>query len=117
IPQIKQAEAAPASRGQSQPPFRRSIFFIVLLAFVLRLLVIVVGHTYRINPLRDHFSFGWEMGRIARSIVQGQGFSSPTDLNSGPTAWAAPVYPYVIAAAFKTFGLYSKAAAFAMLVF
>lgn len=87
------------------------------MAFVLRLVVIVVGHTFRINPLRDHFSFGWEMGRIARSIVQGLGFSSPTDLNSGPTAWAAPVYPYVIAAAFKIFGLYSRAAAFAMLVF
>ena len=38
-------------------------------------------------------------------------------MNTGATAWAAPVYPYVIAAAFKVFGLYTRAAAFAMLVF
>ena len=88
-----------------------------MVAFALRLAVIIVGHTYRINPSRDHFSFGWEMGRIARSIVRGQGFSSPTDLNTGPTAWAAPVYPYVIAAVFKMFGIYTHAAAFVMLVF
>ena len=88
-----------------------------MIAFVLRILVILLGHTYRINPLRDHFNFGWEMGRIARSIFNGQGFSSPTDLNSGPSAWAAPVYPYVIAASFKMFGLYSRAAAFFMLTF
>jgi 4-amino-4-deoxy-L-arabinose transferase-like glycosyltransferase len=98
-------------------PFRQTIFFIVAVAFVLRLAVIVIGHTYRINPLRDHFQFGWEMGRIARSILNGQGFSSPTDLDTGPTAWAAPVYPYVIAGAFKVFGLYTRAAAFAMLAF
>src|SRR5437588_3948068 len=73
-------------------PFRQSIFFIVLVAFVLRLAVILVGHTYRINPLRDHFQFGWEMGRIARSVIHGQGFSSPTVLNTGPAAWAPPVY-------------------------
>ena len=98
-------------------PFRQSIFFIVAVAFALRIAVIVIGHTYRVNPLRDHFQFGWEMGRIARSILQGHGFSSPTDLDTGPTAWAAPVYPYVIAGAFKLFGLYTRAAAFAMLAF
>ena len=111
------SQAIVASNPERKRPFRQSVFFIVLVAFTLRLAVIVVGHTYRVNPLRDHFNFGWEMGRIARSIVNGQGFSSPTDLNTGPTAWAAPVYPYVIAAAFKIFGLYSRMAAFAMLVF
>jgi 4-amino-4-deoxy-L-arabinose transferase-like glycosyltransferase len=98
-------------------PFSHSIFFIVGVAFALRLAVILIGHTYRINPLRDHFQFGWEMGRIARSIVLGHGFSSPTDLDTGPTAWAAPVYPYIIAGSFKVFGLYTRAAAFAMLAF
>lgn len=77
----------------------------------------LIGHTYRINPLRDHFNFGWEMGRIARSIVEGRGFSSPTDLDTGPSAWAAPVYPYVLALAFKMFGVYTRSAAFFMLTF
>src|ERR1700740_3014554 len=63
----------------------RSILFIVLVALLLRLAVIAVGHTYRITPRRDHFQFGWEMGRLARSIATGQGFSSPTDLPSGPS--------------------------------
>src|SRR6516164_3327518 len=80
---------------------RRSIRFIVLVALVLRLTVITVGHTYRITPRRDHFQFGWEMGRLARSIASGQGFSSPTDLPSGPSAWAPPLYPYILAGVFK----------------
>lgn len=57
------------------------------------------------------------MGRIARSVVRGQGFSSPTDLSSGPTAWAAPVYPYIIAGVFKIFGIYTRASAIVMLTF
>src|SRR5581483_1020683 len=97
--------------------FRRSIWFIVLVAFALRILVIILGHTYRVNPLRDHFNFGWEMGRIARSLFQGKGFSSPTDLDTGPTAWAAPVYPYIITGVFKMFRLYTRLSAFAMLAF
>jgi 4-amino-4-deoxy-L-arabinose transferase-like glycosyltransferase len=106
------------AEGQLRPvSFRRSVWFIVLVAFALRIAVILIGHTYRINPLRNHFNFGWEMGRIARSIFQGKGFSSPTDVDTGPTAWAAPVYPYIIASVFKIFGLYTHLSAFVMLVF
>ena len=96
---------------------RRSIRFIVLVALVLRLTVITVGHTYRITPRRDHFQFGWEMGRLARSIASGQGFSSPTDLPSGPSAWAPPLYPYILAAVFKLFGIYSLLSAWVILAF
>lgn len=117
IPHARDTAQSRSRQASRKGPFRQSIFFIVAIAFLLRLAVIVIGHTYRVNPLRDHFQFGWEMGRIARSIVHGEGFSSPTDLNTGPTAWAAPVYPYIIAAAFKLFGLYTRSAAFAMLVF
>jgi len=79
--------------------------------------VITVGHTYRITPRRDHFQFGWEMGRLARSIAQGHGFSSPTDLDSGPSAWTAPVYPYILAGVFELFGIYTAAAAWVILAF
>ncbi len=89
----------------------------VLVAFLLRVAVITIGHTYRITPRRDHFQFGWEMGRLARSIAQGQGFSSPTDLNSGPSAWTAPAYPYILAGVFKIFGIYTFAAGWAILAF
>jgi 4-amino-4-deoxy-L-arabinose transferase-like glycosyltransferase len=97
--------------------FRRSVWFVVLVAFVLRLAVITIGHTYRITPRRDHFQFGWEMGRLARSIAQGHGFSSPTDLDSGPSAWTAPVYPYILGGIFKAFGVYSAASAWMILTF
>jgi len=86
-------------------------------AFLLRLAVITVGHTYRITPRRDHFQFGWEMGRIARSIALGQGFSSPTDLPTGPSAWAPPVYPFILAGVFKLFGVYSQLSAWVILTF
>jgi 4-amino-4-deoxy-L-arabinose transferase-like glycosyltransferase len=110
------------SRGNGQPrgSERRlsgSIIFIVLVALVLRLGVIAIGHTYRITPRRDHFQYGWEMGRLARSIALGRGFSSPTDLPTGPSAWAAPVYPYILAGVFKLFGIYTAASAFVILTF
>jgi 4-amino-4-deoxy-L-arabinose transferase-like glycosyltransferase len=57
------------------------------------------------------------MGRLARSIALGHGFSSPTDLNSGPSAWAAPVYPYILAGVFKVFGIYTAASAWVILAF
>src|SRR6202163_4232115 len=91
-----------------QRPWPHSVLFIVLIALLLRLAVITIGHTYRITPRRDHFQFGWEMGRIARSIALGQGFSSPSDLPTGPSAWAPPVYPYILAGIFKLFGIYSN---------
>ena len=103
------SQAASASR-------RRSIWFIVLVALLLRLTVITAG-TYRITPRRDHFQFGWEMGRLARSIANGQGFSSPTDLPSGPSAWAPPLYPYILAGVFRLFGIYSAFSAWVILSF
>jgi 4-amino-4-deoxy-L-arabinose transferase-like glycosyltransferase len=84
-------------------------------ALVLRLLVIIVGHTYRINPRDNLFGFGWETGRIAKSIAEGHGFSSPFHDNTGPTAWVAPLYPYLVAGVFKLFGIYTQSSAFALL--
>jgi 4-amino-4-deoxy-L-arabinose transferase-like glycosyltransferase len=109
--------AAGSAKESTNHSFRHSVLFIVLAAFLLRLAIITVGHTYRITPRRDHFQFGWEMGRLARSIAEGQGFSSPTDLASGPSAWAAPVYPYILGAVFKAFGIYSPASAWVILAF
>jgi len=93
------------------------LLWIVIIALALRVIVITVGHTYKITPRRDHFQFGWEAGRIARSIALGQGFSSPTDLTTGPSAWTAPVYPYILGQVFQVFGIYSNASAWVILVF
>ncbi len=84
-------------------------------AFGLRLATILVGHTYKIRVDGDHFNFGFEGGRIARSLVTGQGYANPFNGTSGPTAWLPPLYPLLIALAFKMFGLYTNAAAFFIL--
>ena len=93
------------------------MWVIVLVALALRILVIMVGHTYKITPRRDHFQFGWETGRIARSIALAQGYASPTDLQTGPTAWTAPVYPYILGQVFKVFGIYTNRSAWMILFF
>ncbi len=89
--------------------------FIVVVALLLRLLVITAGHTYRITPRRDHFQFGWEMGRIAGSLATGHGYANPSDLETGPTAWEAPLYPFLLAGVFKLAGVYTHASAWVIL--
>jgi len=107
--------ASPAARERRK--LSHSILFIVLVAFLLRVAVITIGHTDKITPRRDHFQFGWEMGRLARSIALGQGFSSPTDLPTGPSAWAPPLYPYILGGVFKLFGIYTTMSAWIILTF
>jgi hypothetical protein len=75
--------------------------------FAVRVLYITLAHTYRMRLLDDHFEFGWEMGRIARALVTGYGFANPFNGHSGPTAWTPPLYPLLLAAVFKLFGVYT----------
>ena len=92
-------------------------FFVWLLplSFVLQLASIGIFHQYRIRSGNDNFEFGWEMGRIGRSIALGQGFSSPYEGDTGPTAWEPPLYPFLIGGVFKVFGIYSRASAWVLL--
>ncbi len=59
--------------------------------------------------------FQTETGHIAYSIASGKGFSSPFQRDTGPTAWLAPVYPYLLAGIFKVFGIYTLHSFFAAL--
>lgn len=54
--------------------------------------------------------FQYEAGNIARSIVQGKGFSSPFREETGPTSWLTPVYPVIVAGIFRIFGVDTFAA-------
>jgi hypothetical protein len=51
--------------------------------------------------------FEQETGSIARSIAMGSGFSNPFGRETGPTAWLTPVYPLLVAVAFKIFGIFT----------
>jgi hypothetical protein len=85
-------------------------------AFGLRVAVILIGHTYKVRTDQANFNFGFEAGRIARSVATGHGFGNPFNGVSGPTAWLPPLYPLLMAAAFKLFGVYSRGAALTLLV-
>lgn len=89
--------------------------WLVLLSFALQLTAIGIARQYRTRPGEDHFAFGWEMGRVARSIALGQGFSNPYGDNTGPTAWEPPLYPYLMGGVFKLFGIYTYASAWMLL--
>jgi hypothetical protein len=101
------------------PPDRRSVprawFWMVLVALALRLAVAGFLYPEHLNPDRDHWKFAGETGRIARSIAEGKGFSSPFFAETGPTAWLTPIFPLLLAGIFKIFGVYTKASALVIL--
>src|SRR5690242_4908233 len=94
---------------------QRPYLLMVLVALAIRLALVPFTLPDRMNPDRDHWRFAGETGRIARSIVQGNGFSSPLHADTGPTAWMTPLYPVIVAGVFKLFGVYTKTSAVAML--
>jgi 4-amino-4-deoxy-L-arabinose transferase-like glycosyltransferase len=87
----------------------------VAAALAVRLAVMPFLLPERLNPAQDHWKFAGETGRIARSIVEGKGFSSPLFADTGPSAWLVPVFPALLAGVFKIFGVYSKSSAIAIL--
>jgi Dolichyl-phosphate-mannose-protein mannosyltransferase len=48
-----------------------------------------------------------ESGNIAASLASGHGFSSPFRIETGPTAWMPPAYPWLLAGIFRVFGVRS----------
>ncbi len=86
-----------------------------LLSFILQVAAIGVFRQYHTRSGEDNFGFGFEMGRVGRSIALGQGFSNPYGGNTGPTAWEPPLYPYLIGGVFKVFGIYTYASAWVLL--
>jgi 4-amino-4-deoxy-L-arabinose transferase-like glycosyltransferase len=84
----------------------------VVVALALRLAYLLFGGLYRFQLIQ------WvdlEVANIGRSLALGKGFSSPWPGSIGPTAWVAPVYPWLVSIAFRLFGMFSHGAAFAML--
>ncbi|MHB8503492.1 MAG: ArnT family glycosyltransferase [Candidatus Acidiferrales bacterium] len=60
--------------------------------------------------------FQQETGNIAYALAEGKGFSDVFRTATGPTAWLAPVYPLIVAAMFKVFGIFTAGAFFACVV-
>lgn len=107
-------KSAAGLRAKIRPLFW-SPWAMIFVALVLRLAVMGFVYKVQLDPSQDHWTFGWENGRVARSIVTGHGFSSPYPEPSGPTALMPPVYAYLLAGVFKLFGVYTKTSALAIL--
>src|ERR1700736_3722118 len=51
--------------------------------------------------------FAQETGNIAYSLASANGVRNPFRRETGPTAWLPPVYPFLVAATFKMFGIFT----------
>jgi 4-amino-4-deoxy-L-arabinose transferase-like glycosyltransferase len=93
---------ATAKRLLCSLPVIVTVAFLVRLAFYLPMV-----HEMYQKAVVD-FPYGAETGAVAAAIAQGRGFSSPLRMvKTGPTAWFAPIFPYLLAGIFKLFGVYS----------
>ena len=88
--------------------------WMVLIGLAVRVVYIVIAHSYRLSVYPWSF---FEMANLARSLATGHGFSAPYKVDFGPSALTPPIYPWVVSLAFRAFGVFSNAAGFAMLVF
>jgi 4-amino-4-deoxy-L-arabinose transferase-like glycosyltransferase len=93
-----------------------SVLLIMVVAFGARL-AFAYDQVRKIPPsVIGVVPFEQETGNIAYSLVTGRGFSSPFRKETGPTAWLTPVYPLIVAAAFKIFGIFTPGAFFALVL-
>ena len=95
-----------------KPTFRtrlrhRQLRLIVILALILRIYALAAYVQPRPRQALGAIPFLFEPGNIAYSIASGNGFASPFRVETGPTAWMTPVYPEILAAIFKIFGIYT----------
>src|SRR5437667_11220867 len=81
--------------------YLQSTLWMVLVALAIRLVVMGFLYQEQLDPERDHWRFSYENGRLARSVAEGRGFSSPLFEDTGVSAWLTPVYPYFTAGVFK----------------
>ncbi len=103
---VKHSTSDTTSDSSCRPPW-----LIFSVAFGVRVLYVTLAHTYRIHPEDDHMLFGQEMGRIARALATGYGFSDPFRGHTGPTAWVGPLYPLILGGVFKLFGVFTRPSA------
>jgi 4-amino-4-deoxy-L-arabinose transferase-like glycosyltransferase len=104
-----------SSRDQHPKKEFRAPWLIFWVAFAVRVLYLTLAHTYRFRPYDDHMLFGEEMGRIARALATGFGFSDPFRGHTGSTAWVGPLFPLLLAGIFKIFGVFTPLSAWAIL--
>jgi hypothetical protein len=93
----------------------RKLWFIALVALCIRVGFALLYIHRAPRQALGVIPFLFEPGNVAYSLAHGNGFSSPLRVDTGPTAWMAPVYPLLLAAIFKLWGSYTFSAYLAAL--
>ena len=94
---------------------KKILIGIITFGILLKLVFMVATHSWRMD---NDFHFAYEAGFIGASLASGNGYSLGAiemehhkNKANEPTAWEAPVYPFIIAAVFKVFGIFSTTSA------
>lgn len=96
----------------------RMLFWMVFVALAIRMTVAwCVTYQNCMTPTMNYWWMGQEQGHVAESIVKGHGFGNPLYTPTGPTAWFAPMYPYILAGIFKLFGVFTTTSCLVILFF
>jgi 4-amino-4-deoxy-L-arabinose transferase-like glycosyltransferase len=116
-PSVAQTREEPVKEPLTDQANRSLLYILIFFSgFALRFGFVLWKRTY-LPPVPDAATpFGPEVCCIAKSIALGKGFCSPFfHAETGPTAWIAPVYPYLVAGVFRMFGIFSNASALVIL--
>lgn len=111
------AVGAAAAGSTQKTGMARAPWKIFWIALAVRLAYMTLARTWHIPAYDHHFAFGYEMGRIARALASGYGYADPFRAHTGPTAWVAPLFPWILAGVFKVFGVYTALSAWMILAF
>ena len=104
----KHAKSVDANVVKSEGLFRRAATSLALIVLVALLLRVGFAWDYVGQNSRQALAvlpFLQESGNIAASLAGGHGFSSPFRIETGPTAWMPPAYPWLLAGIFRVFGV------------
>lgn len=104
-PSAKSPGSAPKPGGTVGP------LTLGVLAVIWAISVMVYGNYQNRPPFAEEANIAWH-------IAAGHGFRSPMDPSPAapPSAWSAPLYPLVIAAAYRAFGTTSPSAVTALML-
>jgi 4-amino-4-deoxy-L-arabinose transferase-like glycosyltransferase len=87
--------------------FAKSASWIALVALILRMAYFLYMAHLIPPPVLAAVPFQNEVGNVASSLAEGQGFCCLFRQVTGPTAWLSPVYPLLVACIFKVFGIFT----------
>ena len=87
-----------------------------VVASITWLVLVLLAIYFAYNRLPATYSFGFEYGNIAASLVEGKGYGHVFVGSEGYSAWTLPINTFIYASIFAVFGVKSTAAMWACIV-